>query len=195
MRRYRVSYKVTASQNQPILELLAAAAEQEHAAQEAVVSRIYGRVHRLANTLCASRADADDVTQQTLLAVLQNAATFRAEASFERWVDRITARCASGAARREGRRKRLLDRWLPPDRAPWGVDLWVRAQEPTELDDVLAQLPGDRHRAIILRHGYGYSVDEISKMLGVPRGTIKDRLVCGKKQLRKMLRRSELMAH
>ena len=185
---------MTVSENQPILELLAAAANQDPSAQEAVVSRVYDRVHRLASSLCTSSADADDVTQQTLLAVLQNAGTFRAEASFECWVDRITARCASGAARREGRRKRLLARWLPPDRAPWGVDLWVRAQEPPELDGVLAQLPGDRQKAIILRHGYGYSVDEISKMLGVPRGTVKDRLVCGKKQLLRMLRRSQLSA-
>jgi hypothetical protein len=41
---------------------------------------------------------------------------------------------------------------------------------------------------MLLRHGLGYGVDEIAELTNTPRGTVKDRLVAGKKQLRKWLR-------
>lgn len=169
--------------------LMAAVAAKDPRAQERLVRRVYGRVRRLARYLCGSDADADDVAQQAVLELLHSAGTFRFETSLERWVDRITVRSALSAIRREKRRQGLLTRWLTPGRLPWGVEAQVAMEEPAQLQRLLGQLPYERREAMILRHGLGYAVDEIAELTDTPRGTVKDRLVCGKKQLRRWLKR------
>jgi RNA polymerase sigma factor (sigma-70 family) len=51
------------------------------------------------------------------------------------------------------------------------------------------QLSERQREAFILRHAFGYRVNEIADMMRTPQGTIKDRLVTARKQLRKMLTR------
>jgi DNA-directed RNA polymerase specialized sigma24 family protein len=43
--------------------------------------------------------------------------------------------------------------------------------------------------AFVLRHLAEYSVEEIAELTGAPPGTVKDRLVSARKQLRTWLRR------
>lgn len=167
---------------------MAAVAAKQPAAQEILLRRVHGRVRRLARCLCAGDADADDVAQQSMLELLRSAGTFRFETSLERWVDRITIRCALRALRRERRRQGLLARWLSPGRLPWGSEMRVTMDDPMGLEQTIARLPYDRREVMLLRHGLGYGVDEIAELTNTPRGTVKDRLVAGKKQLRKWLR-------
>jgi RNA polymerase sigma-70 factor (ECF subfamily) len=173
-------------------DLMAAVAAKDARAQELLIRRVYGRVRRLARFLSGSDADADDVSQQALLELLRSASSFRFETSLERWVDRITVRCALSAIRRERRRQGLLTRWLLPGRLPWGTDTKVSMSDPPHLEALFERLPYERREAMILRHGMGYAVDEIAELTGTPRGTIKDRLVTGKKQLRRWLKKELL---
>ncbi len=152
---------------------------------------MYGRVKRLARSLCGADADAEDVTQQVLLEVLRDAPGFRFEGSFERWVDRITIRRALRTAKLERHRRGTLARWLLPGALPWGVDSKVPFEEPPSIDGILGSLSPERRQAVILHHGLGYSVNEVADLLDAPQGTVKDRLVASKKVLRKILR-SEL---
>jgi RNA polymerase sigma-70 factor (ECF subfamily) len=170
-------------------QLMAGVAAKEPKAQEALIRRVHGRVRRLSRCLCASDADADDVAQQAILELLRSAGAFRFETSLERWVDRITVRCALSAIRREKRRQSLLARWLMPGRLPWGAETQWTMSDPARLDAILSRLPYERREAIILRHGLGYAIDEIAELTDTPRGTVKDRLVCGKKQLRRWLKK------
>jgi DNA-directed RNA polymerase specialized sigma24 family protein len=48
-----------------------------------------------------------------------------------------------------------------------------------------------RSEAFTLHHALEYTVEEIAELTGSPVGTVKDRLVAARKQLRKLLR-SEL---
>ncbi len=169
-------------------ELISDLAEQRPAARDAVARLMYGRVKRLARSLCGADADAEDVTQQVLLEVLRDAPGFRFEGSFERWVDRITIRRALRTARLERHRRGTLARWLLPDALPWGSDAKVSFEEPTSIDALLLRLSPERREAVILHHGLGYSVNEVAEMLDTPRGTVKDRLVASKRQLSKLLR-------
>jgi RNA polymerase sigma-70 factor (ECF subfamily) len=168
---------------------MTAVAAKDGRAQELLVRRVYGRVRRLSRYLCGNDADADDVAQHAVLELLRSAGTFRFETSLERWVDRITVRVALSAIRREKRRQNLLTRWLMPGRLPWGADTQVAMSEPPQLEGLLGRLPHERREAMILRHALGYAVDEIAELTGAPRGTVKDRLVAGKKQLRRWLKK------
>ncbi len=168
-------------------QLVAAAAACEATAQDALVRKLYGRVRKLARSLSASAADAEDLTQQTLLELLKSSSSFRGDSSIERWVDRITLHCARGATRKQRHRMRLLERWLLPDTWPWGAEADTPARDPVDLAQALRKLSSERREVLLLRHALGYSVNEIADMLHTPRGTIKDRLVAGKKQLRRSM--------
>lgn len=166
-----------------------AVAANDPQAQRQLIERLGGRVRRLCRLLCRSQADAEDAAQLALLEVLKSASRFRVEASLERWTDRITARTALRLNRREQSRARLLERWLSPGSLPWGTSLESRLGVSAGLDGFLARLSEPRREAFVLRHALDYSVDEIAALTNAPRGTVKDRLVSARKQLKKMVDR------
>lgn len=55
--------------------------------------------------------------------------------------------------------------------------------------DGLAGLSEEHRIAILLKHYYGYSYEEIGGMLGIPEGTVKSRTAYGIKQLWKELKK------
>ncbi len=169
-------------------KLIADLINERPEAQEAIVRLVYGRVRRVAKSFCGADADADDVAQQVILEVLRDAKSYRFEGALEHWVDRITMRCALRSVQRARRRRGLLARWLIPGAPPWGAESKVASHDADSIDGVLRRLAPERRQVVLLHHGLGYSVDEIADMLETPRGTIKDRLVMSKRQLRKLLR-------
>lgn len=176
---------------EPDLELMARVSRKEAAAERALVRRLFGRVARLARLLSGPSVDADDASQLALLEILASAGTFRVAASLEAWADRITVRTVARLVRRESARKGLLARWVVPGELPWGRRLESGA-EPLGLEALLARLSPERREALVLRHSLEYSVEEIAELTGAPVGTVKDRLVAGRKELRKALERDAL---
>lgn len=168
------------------VELMAAVAAQDPSAEREVVERLGGRVRRLTGLLCRDRADADDAAQVSLIAILKAADGFRVATSLERWAERITIRTTLRASRKERERRNLLERWLLPDRQPWGSP---GSSEPLGLDALLDRLSPERRRAFVLHHALGYTVEEIAELTGTRVGTVKDRLVVARRELRAMLER------
>ena len=171
---------------------MVAVAARDGRAQAALVERLARRVRRVALLLCRSAADADDAAQAALMEILGSAATFRVATSLERWADRITTRTALRMVRRERTKQGLLGRWLVPGVLPWGGAASAGPSEPLGLSDILSHLAPERREALVLRHALGYSVDEIAEVTGSPAGTVKDRLVAARKQIRRLLDRDAL---
>jgi RNA polymerase sigma-70 factor, ECF subfamily len=169
------------------VELMACVAVRDPAAQREALHRLGGRVRRLTGLLCRERADADDAAQQALIAILQSASGFRVDTSLERWAERITVRTTLRSNRRERERRGLLERWLTPNRPAWGESL--SGGEPLGLDALFEQLSPERRHAFVLHHALGYTVDEIAELSGAPVGTVKDRLVSARRELRALLER------
>jgi len=171
------------------LALMAAVAARDERAQRLLVERLSSRVRKVARLLCRTGADADDAAQLALLEILRSAQGFRVATSLERWADRITVRTALRLRRREASRTQLLVRWMSPGSLPWG-GLGVSPEyESFGLETLLARLPSERREALVLRHALGYSVEEIAELTAAPTGTVKDRLVSARKQLRGLLER------
>ena len=168
------------------VELMAAVAARDPAAQREVLTRLGGRVRKLTGLLCRERADADDAAQLALIAILKSADGFRVATSLERWAERITIRTTLRSSRRERNRRNLLERWLTPNRAPWGSG--PRA-EPLGLEALFERLSPDRRQAFVLHHALGYTIEEIADLSETPVGTVKDRLVSARRELRAMLER------
>lgn len=53
--------------------------------------------------------------------------------------------------------------------------------------DSLSRLPSAQRVAVLLKHYYGYSYEEIGAIMQIPSGTVKSRVSSGLSQLRKEL--------
>ena len=159
-------------------------------AQRTLVLRLAGRIRRVAEKLLRSRADAEDVTQTCLIAILRAAGTYQGTSSLERWADRIAVRAALQTARDGRRRAARVEPLASPDDLPGplrGAPLSESTARPIEA--YLAELPDELREVLVLRHVFDWSIDEIGELTGVSPNTVKDRLLRAREQMRRRIRR------
>ncbi len=127
--------------------------------------------------IVGDRALAEEIFQDTMLAVWRNASSFRGSSRARTWVIAIARR----QARDRLRRRRL---WLVDDKelidhpstgpSPEAVAL-TRA-EVSEVARAIAEL-GHAHREVLgLAFDAGLSLAEVAEVLQIPVGTVKSRL-------------------
>ncbi len=161
-------------------------------AQRVLAHRLAPRVQRLARRLLSHSADADDAAQVALMEILRSAATYREEASIERWADRIAVRTALRHAREQRRRGWMLGGTTDADELRGhdeSEDAPAHEQTPRPLDEYLALLPEARRNVLVMKHALGFTTEEIAELTKKPVGTVKDRLVAARKQIRRAILR------
>ena len=168
----------------PDVLLMKAVAAADPTAQTELVKRLSTRVRRLTRLLCHRGGDADDAAQAALLEILASASLFRDATNLEGWADRITARVVGHLRRRERLHAQLIARWLLPGTLPWGAPTTTASPDDHACDALLFSLSDARRVAFVVRHVVGCSVEEIAELTGAPTGTVKDRLVAARRQLR-----------
>jgi RNA polymerase sigma-70 factor (ECF subfamily) len=172
------------------LSLMKRVAAADKHAQRVLAHRLAARVQRISQRLIRNRADADDASQIALIEILRSAGTYRDISSIERWADRITVRTVLRHARDQRRRPWQLGSPVdaetigaPPEEPDTGPDA------PRPVDEYLAELSATRREVLVMKHSLGYTTEEIAALTNNPVGTIKDRLVAARKQLRKLIGR------
>ncbi|KZS45395.1 RNA polymerase sigma factor SigY [Paenibacillus glucanolyticus] len=128
---------------------------------------------------------AEDTAQDTIVRCMENMARYNGTSSFSSWMITIATRLFIDQARRKKREKKWLEQEgvQAARRMRWQMER--RGEEWTDMLDGLSRLSEDHRIAILLKHYYGYSYDQIGSMLGIPEGTAKSRTAYGIKQLRK----------
>jgi RNA polymerase sigma-70 factor (ECF subfamily) len=171
---------------------------------EVLTSRYEQRVFGLAMRMLRQEQDAEDVTQQTFLSVLENLEGFRGEASFSTWVLRIASHAALKIIRkRKGMNTVSLEEATelsddfnsiphPEFIADWRQSpehLVERNEVRRLLDGALSRLD-EKHRLVfLLRDVEGLSIQETAAALDVSEGNVKVRLLRARLQLREDLTR------
>jgi RNA polymerase sigma-70 factor (ECF subfamily) len=176
------------------VKLMAQVASGNVTAMNTVALRLSGRVRRLCRVIVRNDALADDAAQVALVEILQSARTYGGRSSLERWADRITARVTLRHAKDERRRARLVDSLddgesIEPVSAPQDSAGEARAETPRALEEYLGELPRVQRDALVMKHSLGYTVEEIAEQTGVPVGTVKDRLVTARRNVRRSIQR------
>jgi len=170
------------------LGLMKLVASGDARAQRVLAHRLAGRVQRVARRLLSHSADADDAAQMALIEILRSAENFRDESTIERWADRITVRTSLRYARDQRKRPWMLSSRLESETVRSLDDgSVVHEDTPRRLEAYLGELPTARREVLVLKHGLGYTTEEIAELLGAPIGTVKDRLVAARKQIRKLI--------
>lgn len=164
------------------------------AAMNTVAHRLSGRVRRLCRAIVKNGALAEDASQVALVEILGSARTYGGKSSLERWADRIAARVTLRHARDERRRFQMVTSLedteaAEPSAPAHDVADSARAATPRHLEEYLGELPAVQREALLMKHSLGYTVEEIAELLSVPVGTVKDRLVTARRQVRKLIQR------
>jgi RNA polymerase sigma-70 factor (ECF subfamily) len=177
------------------LALMRRVAQRDAVSEQQLVERVLGRVRRRAWALTRTREDADDATQAAMIEILRSAATFSGVGTLEGWCERIAVRTTVRMQRRGQRQQAPVDPSVAPDAIERDVPTEVMHERiPGEVSEYLDALSDERRQAIVMRHVWDYSIDEIAEATGVSRNTVKDRLRCALEQLRKLIHRADVIA-
>jgi RNA polymerase sigma-70 factor, ECF subfamily len=176
-------------------QLAASAVRGDAAAQRRIASRLLPKIRRIIAATVHNADLADDLTQDTLLKLLESLKDYRAESSLDYWASRIAVRNAMRSIRTRYRRSQLLF-FLPEPTSPFertdaaatiGNLRW-------HLLRLLSRLPEKQQMALVLHHVNEFSIAETAQIIDVPENTVRDRLRVGKKKLREMLDRNPEIA-
>lgn len=124
---------------------------------------------------------AEEVLQDVMLAVWQQAAHFRGDSLVRTWLFGITRRQALRA-----RQRRRIPLHASIDDLPLADELHPEADY-TDLLDAIEQLPSDQQEALDLVFYRGYSGVEAAAHLNISENTFKSRLFRARRTLRRLL--------
>jgi RNA polymerase sigma-70 factor (ECF subfamily) len=151
--------------------------------------RAHGRVVFAQVLLVAGeRVLAEEIVQDTMLAVWRGAATFRAESSVRSWVIAIARRQTRDRLR--GQRLRMVDDAYLADQPVPGPGPEAMALDRAELAEVRGAIRelAPAHREVLgLAFGAGLSLPEVAGVLEIPVGTVKSRLTAARAALNGIL--------
>jgi RNA polymerase sigma-70 factor (ECF subfamily) len=171
----------------------------DQAAFTTLVQRYQPSLLRLAESTVGSAAVAQEVTQDTWLAVLRGVERFEGRSSFKTWLFRILMNRARTAWRREQRAGRPDDdveehfdangAWVTPPE-PWADradDRIVATQLAARVTVLLPSLPAAQREVVLLRDVEGLSATDVAEMVGVSDGNQRVLLHRGRAKLRALL--------
>lgn len=176
-----------------------------------LLARHHDHLLRFARSFVKSPATAEEVVQDTWLAVLGGLATFEARSSLKSWIYAILANRARTRALRDGRtllfsemagegdadepavdpsRFNAAGYWDQPPR-PWDdltpERLAASAQIRVRLAAALEELPEAQRAVVVLRDVEGCSAEEACNILGVSETNQRVLLHRGRSRLRRLL--------
>lgn len=176
----------------------------DHSAFTVLVERWQTPLRRLAIRMLADEHRAEDVTQETFSRVFARRRDYRPDHRFSTWLWRITLNLCHDELRRRHRRPES-----PLEPSPdamddstggghWGgQQLAAESATPAEhaaladtavrVREALQQLPPLYRSVVVLRHYEGLKFSEIARVLNIPEGTVKSRMVEGLARLAKAL--------
>lgn len=184
---------VEASKDDRLVERIAAGDE---AALAEVMSLHGSLVYGIALRVVAEPGLAQEVAQDTFLALWRNPSAYDAgRGSLRGWLAGVARNKAVDLVRREEVRRRAVDALLAEGRGPSGDPPAVEPTETMErrrdLIGALRQLPRPQMEALVLAYFGGRTYREVARELGIPEGTAKTRLREALGRLRRQLGESE----
>jgi RNA polymerase sigma-70 factor, ECF subfamily len=171
-------------------ELVTRVAERDRTALAALYDRHGQAVLAHICLVVGERALAEEILQDTMLALWQGAASFRGHARVRSWLIAIARRQARDRMRRR-RVSTVADDILfgQPSEEPGPEDLTLERDEAATVGQAIGGL-GNKHREVLgLVYGADLSLADAATVLGVPLGTVKSRLAAARLALSKELSR------
>ena len=163
-----------------------------------LVTHFHGSVYSLCLSMLGDTADAADSTQEVFLKAFRGIRTFRRGSSLKTWLYRIAVREALNNRRwfkRHLQRNVSIDAESEEGFAPVEVqDITASPYEQmatheiqAAVQDALQEIPEVFRSAVILRDLEGLSYEEVAEVLDCSVGTVKSRILRGRRTLKELL--------
>ena len=157
--------------------------------------RLLNFIYRFLNDIDRS----EDLVQDTLIKLYTHKNSYKEVAKFSTWLYTIAANLARTELRKIKRRKTFSVSELSNDDREYIISSDASDQSEDyltenfekKIQNALVQLPDDFKTIIILRDIQELSYDEISKIVGLPLGTVKSRINRGRLKLQQLLKAKE----
>lgn len=142
-------------------------------------------LQRLARSLVADPASAEDLVQDTSLAALRQAP--HASSSARAWLARVMRNLAARRARDESRRRSREADVARPEADELGARLAAHLDVQRRVVEAVARLEEPYRTAILLRYVHDLSAAQVAERLGAPLATVRTRLARALERLRREL--------
>ncbi len=161
--------------------LLAAARAGDAAAVEALLARYQAQIHRFGLKMCRDPQDAEDVLQETMIAMARGVRDFRGASSLSTWLYAVARSFCVKKRRRSRFAPTLLsadgreaEQVRDPGRAP---DEQLAGKEVERaLEAAIRDLEPMYREALVLRDVEGLTAPEVAEVLGITPQAVKSRL-------------------
>ena len=166
--------------------LIAAIRDGSETAFNTLVDRHQQAVRTFLRRLLGNDADADDMAQETFLAVWTHARSFRDDGDVRSWLCGIAWRKAKGAQRSWFRRSA---RDTAHQELSSGLAGGASMEDRLAVKAALQALPLEQRAAVTLCLVCGFSHSEAANILGAALGTVKSHILRGRERLREAIER------
>ena len=170
---------------------------------EALYEKYRNDLYAFACYLTQNRREAEDLFQETWLRIAWHADKIEGSRDAKAWILTVASNLHRDNLRKKrvrrlfsARKREVADQSLETAESPWGgrraagdsAEQAEHAEAGRAIDRALAKLPDRQRRVFVLKEIEGLKQSEISKVLGMPVGTIKSLLFRAVKQLRRELK-------
>ena len=163
---------------------------------EKLLLSTHQQAFHLALRLTGTRADAEDLVQDSFIRAFRFFHRYDSSLPFTSWLYRIMTNAHIDEMRRKGRLKASsLDEPHPETGTAWDVPddsasperLLLSDQMEAEVQESLLKMTPDFRVAVLLADMEGLSYEEIAEVMNTSIGTVRSRIHRGRKQLRVFL--------
>lgn len=150
-----------------------------------VFQRYYPFLLKYLLKLTLNEEMSSDLAQETMLKCYTNLSSYKGEGKFSTWMISIASRLYIDSIRKKEREQKKVKRIVQQLSRQLNWKAQAKGVEWSETFIDFNQLPAEVRTPILLRHYYGYTYEEIGRILGIRTGTVKSRVHKGIQTLRK----------
>jgi RNA polymerase sigma-70 factor (ECF subfamily) len=166
-------------------ELMARLQAGDERALEQLMQRYQGPLYGFLSRRVGSAAD--DVFQETWIRIVRARERFDTERRFAAWLYQIANNLCRDRYRRVDAMRRAVDSFRVEDETLRDAPESPALPERDAMRERVLALPDRLREVLVLRYYEDLGEEEMSRVLGVPRGTIKSRLHAAVKALRERI--------
>jgi len=175
------------------IKLLTRCCQGDSLAIECLVRTYTPLVYRLALSILDDPAEADEATQDALVAALSKLSSYRGQAKFTTWLYTITLNVCRGRLRKYRAQTRLAGALqalfrLQGQAEPSPEQVTLQREQDAAVWQAITSLDDRRREVIILRYYHELSLQEIGQVMGVSERTIRTWLRSACEQMRLRLK-------
>jgi RNA polymerase sigma-70 factor, ECF subfamily len=164
---------------------------QDQDAYNELFAQYNRRIFNTAYRILGEESSAEDALQETLLNVYRGISNFRGDSKISTWISRITINVCLGMLRKEKNRQYVdiedeSAKQLPAELTPYTDPLAHASLEELRslIQEAFLRMSEKQGLVVRLHDMEGNTIQDISRIIGCPAGTVKSRLFYGRQEFK-----------